>query len=106
MPEERTVNMLKSVLPYLKPPVKDTVKICIQFFEIRKTMERLSQEEEELAACSPNTEDASIYDIYQILREYCTPKEAETMDMLINLTQMAKFWKEFETGGEKQNDFT
>lgn len=100
MPDEHSMNLLKAILPYLKPPMKDSVKACIQIFEIRKTMERLSQEEEELAACSPNAQDASIYDIFQTLREYCTPKEAETMDMLINFTQMAKLYRDFEaTGG-------
>ncbi len=100
MPEERTLSILKVILPYLKHPMKDTIKTCIQLFEIRKTMERLEQEEEELAACSPGAENASLYDIYQSIRDYCTPKEAETLDMLINFTQMAKFYKDYEMGGD------
>ena len=106
MPEERTLSMLKVILPYMKSPIKDTIKTCIQLFEIRKTMQRLEQEEEELAACSPQTENASVYDIYQAIREYCTPREAETLDMLINFTQMARFYKEYETGGDLFHDFT
>lgn len=105
MPEERNIEMLKAILPYLKRPMRDTVKTCIQLFEIRKTMERLNQEEEELIACSPNTEEASIYDIYQAVREFCSPREAEAIDMLINVTQMAKFYKEFESGGDAANEF-
>lgn len=106
MPEERTLSMLKILLPYLKHPAKDTIKTCIQLFEIQKTITRLEQEEEELAACSPSADNASIYDIYQLIREYCTPKESETLDMLINITQMAKFYKEYEPGGDLFHDFT
>ncbi|MBQ8639459.1 MAG: hypothetical protein IJ468_09840 [Lachnospiraceae bacterium] len=105
MPEERTVDMLKAILPFMKPPMKDTMKTCIQLLEIRRTIERLNQEEEELMACSPPAEDASIYDMFQAIRGFCTPKEAETMDMLINFTQMAKFYKEME-GGDILHDLT
>ena len=39
--------------------------------------------------------------------EYCTPKELETLDMVTNLAQMARLYREYESeGGAKHDDNT
>lgn len=99
MPDDRTLSMLKAALPFLKPPMKDTVKTWIQLSVLAKTMEQLNQEEEEIMACSPSADQATIYDLYQAVRGYCTPRETDTLDMLVNIAQMAHFYQDYETGG-------
>ena len=43
----------------------------------------------------------------QSIREYCTPKELETLDMVTNLAQMARLYREYESeGGAKHDDNT
>ncbi len=38
---------------------------------------------------------------------YCTPKELETLDMVTNLAQMARLYREYESeGGAKHDDNT
>ena len=69
-------------------------------------MHRLDEEEESLEACSKDDQDP-LTGLSQSIREYCTPKELETLDMVTNLAQMARLYREYESeGGAKHDDNT
>lgn len=99
MPEERYIQMLKVSLPYMHSPLRETCRICIQVFEIQQAMHRLEEEEETLNACSKDGTQDPLTGISQSIREYCTPKELETLDMITNIIQMARLYREYESEG-------
>lgn len=104
MPEERYIQMLKVSLPYMHSPLRETCRAFVQVFEIRQAMRRLEEEEESMEACSRESRQDPLTGLSQAIREYCTPKELETLDMIINLTQMAKLYREYESEGGKTCD--
>ena len=65
-------------------------------FELQQAMHRLDEEEESLEACSKDDQDP-LTGLSQSIREYCTPKELETLDMVTNLAQMARLYREYES---------
>ena len=103
MPQERHIQILKASLPYMHSPLRDACRVCVRMFELQQAMHRLDEEEESLEACSKEDQDPLI-GLSQSIREYCTPKELETLDMVTNLTQMARLYREYESeGGAKHN---
>ena len=73
---------------------------------LQQAMHRLDEEEESLEACSKDDQDP-LTGLSQSIREYCTPKELETLDMVTNLAQMARLYREYESeGGAKHDDNT
>lgn len=101
MPEDRYIQMLKVSLPYMNPGMRETCKTCIRLFEINQVIRRLDEEEETLCACSQEQKDPFTA-ITRSIRDYCTPRELETLDMITNMLQMTRLYQEHETGGERQ----
>lgn len=93
MPEDRYIQMLKVSLPYLQPGLRETCKTCIRIFEINHVIRRLEEEEETLAACSQEKKDP-VSAIMQSIRDYCTPRELDTLDMITNILQMTRLYQE------------
>lgn len=104
MPEERYIQILKVSLPYMHSPLREACRICVRIFEIQQAMHRLDEEEESLEACSKETSQDPLTGLTQSIREFCTPKELEMLDMVTNLAQMARLYREYESeGGSKRN---
>ena len=79
MQQKRHIQILKASLPYMHSPLREACRICVRMFELQQAMHR----------------------------EYCTPKELETLDMVTNLAQMARLYREYESeGGAKHDDNT
>ena len=97
MQQKRHIQILKASLPYMHSPLREARRICVRMFD---------EEEESLEACSKDDKDP-LTGLSQSIREYCTPKELETLDMVTNLAQMARLYREYESeGGAKHDDNT
>ena len=106
MQQKRHIQILKASLPYMHSPLREACRICVRMFERQQAMHRLDEEEESLEACSKDDQDP-LTGLSQSIREYCTPKELETLDMVTNLAQMARLYREYESeGGAKHDDNT
>lgn len=96
MPQERHIQILKASLPYMHSPLRDACRICVRMFELQQAMHRLDEEEESLEACSKDEQDP-LTGLSQSIREYCTPRELETLDMVTNFAQMTRLYREYES---------
>ena len=105
--EDRQLKMMKAALPYLANDSKPMISSVIRIMEIRNTLKKLDQEEEELlTSCSVTSEEDREYGLFQALREFCSPREQEMIDMIVNVTQFSRMYREMDfehmDGGNEQ----
>lgn len=105
MQQKRHIQILKASLPYMHSPLREACRICVRMFELQQAMHRL--EEEKISWRPAVRMTGSAHRLISVIREYCTPKELETLDMVTNLAQMARLYREYESeGGAKHDDNT
>ena len=98
MTQTREIQMLKTVLPYMKSSQKKQFAILIKYMELQNTLHIFSQEEQVLSMCSLPEEENNPQSLLNSLRLFCTPKELETIDMLTNMFSMLETYETIFAG--------
>lgn len=81
----RDVQILKSIVPFLDYTQRRQAAVLIQYLEFKQMQNVFSSRESSMAACAiPQTADKRSA-ILGAIRQYCTPKEQETIDTILNL---------------------
>ena len=93
MTQSREIQMLKTVIPYMKNSQKKQFAILIKYMELQNTIQIFSQENQALSMCSLPEEENNTVSMLNDLRKFCTPKESETIDMLINMFSMLETYE-------------
>lgn len=93
MTQTRELQMLKTMLPYMKESQKKHFAILIKYMELQNTVQVFSQEDKVMSMCSVNEESNNMVAMLQDLRQFCTPKEQETLDMLTNMFSMLETYE-------------
>jgi len=83
--QTRELQMLKSMLPFASLKTQMPLAILIQTMEFRNTVKMFQNNANVLSACSVNNEPDRRTAMIQTLRKFCTPKERETIDTLLNI---------------------
>ena len=83
--QTRNVQILKSVVPFLDVRSQRPAAMLIQYMELRNAYNAFSKPDHSLAACSAGESTDRRSAILGAIRQYCTPKEQETIDTLMNL---------------------
>lgn len=83
--QTRELQMLKSMLPFVQTNSQMPLAILIQSIEFRNTVRMFQNNANVLSACSVNNEPDRRNAMLQTLRRFCTPKERETIDTLLNI---------------------
>lgn len=85
MVQTRNVQMLKSIIPFLDFPSQKPAAMLIQYLEMRNAYSAFSKKDNSMAACAlPNGTDQRNA-MLSAIRQYCSPKEQETIDTILNL---------------------
>lgn len=93
MTQTRELQMLKTVLPYMKEAQKKQFAILIKYMELQNTIQVFSQEDKVLSMCSVDEESNNMVAMINDLRQFCTSKEQETLDMLVNMFSMLETYE-------------
>lgn len=93
MTQTRELQMLKTMLPYMKDAQKKEFAILIKYMELQNTIQVFSQEEKVLSMCSAPEEGNHMLTMLGALRQFCTPKEQENLDMLVNMFSMMETYE-------------
>ncbi len=88
MTQSREIQMLKTVIPYMKDSQKKQFAILIKYMELQNTMRIFSNETQALSICSLPEEENNTVSMLNEMRKFCTTKELESIDMLINMFSM------------------
>lgn len=94
--EDRYMMIMKASLPYLS---NDTRKIFLTYLKINQIMHTLhdfDKEQEEIFSSRSINEEDRESGLIQAIRSFCTPKEQEMIDTILNFSQIMKLWKEME----------
>ena len=87
--QNRPIQMLKAIVPYLYEPQQRMVSMMIRMIELQRTMQLFDAAPEmpaqELRICSNESPTERTHQILNVLREYCTPQERDQIDMLLNI---------------------
>lgn len=83
--QTRELQMLKSMLPLVNVKNQMPLAILIQSMEFRNTIRMFQNNANVLSACSVNNEPDKRNAMLQTLRKFCTPKERETIDNILNI---------------------
>jgi hypothetical protein len=83
--QTRELQMLKTILPYLEEKQKNQIGILIQYMQFRQWNRLIHNSSSALGACEIPAGNERRSAMLGALREYCTPKEKETIDTILNL---------------------
>lgn len=83
--QTRELQMIKSLLPFANVKSQMPLAILIQSMEFRNTIHMFQNNANVLSACSVHNETDKRNAMLQTLRKFCTPKERETIDTLLNI---------------------
>lgn len=84
MVQTRNIKMLKSIVPFLDFRTQKPAAILIQYLELQNANTAFSKPDNSLAACSIPEGTDRRNAILGAIRQYCTPKEQETIDTVLN----------------------
>ena len=98
MTQTREIQMLKTVIPYMKSSQKKQFAILIKYMELQNTLHIFSQEEQVLSMCSLPEEENNPQSLLNSLSPFCTPKKLETIDMLTNMFSMLETYETIFAG--------
>lgn len=93
MTQNRELQMLKTILPYMKESQKKQFAILIKYMELQNTIQVFSQEDKVLSMCSVDENSNRMLSMLNDLRQFCTEKEQETLDMLANMFSMLETYE-------------
>ena len=85
--QTRELQMMKSMLPFVGIKQQKPLAILIQSLQFRNAVKMFQNDENALSACSipVSNENEKRNAMIQTLRKFCTPKEKETIDTLLNI---------------------
>lgn len=83
--QTRELQLLKTMVPYMSGTRQKQIAIFIQYLELQNTLKLFSGSKGGLAICEiPEGADRRS-SMLNAMRQYCSPKEQETIDMLLNM---------------------
>lgn len=85
MMQTKELQMLKTVVPFLAPRQQQQIAMLIPYMELRHCMKLFSTNTNALAACEiPEGSDRKSA-LLMAIKNYCSPKEKEMIDTVLNL---------------------
>lgn len=83
--QTRQLQMLKTMVPYLAGNMQKQMAVFIQCMEVKNTMSMFQGASNGLSICEvPQGTDKRLA-MLNAVRQYCSPKEQETIDLMLNL---------------------
>ncbi|MCD8365633.1 MAG: hypothetical protein LUC83_07470 [Clostridiales bacterium] len=90
--QSRDLQMLKAMVPYLDRSRQRTVSMIIRLAELQKTMQLFDAESKlqaaELQICENESPIERTRHMLTAMKDFCTPKESETIDNMVSFFDM------------------
>ena len=83
--QTRDLQMLKAILPFVHTSNQMPLAIMIQTMEFQNTLRYFRSQQNQLSAFSVSSDTDRKNALFQTLKKFCTPKERETIDTLLNI---------------------
>lgn len=87
--QDRQLEMIKAAIPYLNNTRQKDMATMVKMMELQRTMALFQDSPNNLRMCAEEESDEEKpVQMLAAIRDYCTDKEKETIDNLINFVQM------------------
>jgi hypothetical protein len=83
--QTRNIQILKSVVPYLDFRSQRPIAMLIQYLELLQASDAFARQDNSMAALALENPADRRNAMLTAVRQYATPKEQETIDMVLNL---------------------
>ena len=83
--QTKELQILKSMLPFASLKTQMPLAILIQTLQFKNTVKIFQNDMHALSACSVTNDPDRRTAMIQTLRRFCTPKERETLDNILNI---------------------
>lgn len=97
--DSKELQILKTIIPYLKESQQRNIAMMVRFIELIKTNELFdaanNNQCQELTACACDTEEERMVKMFQAVKQYCSTKEQEQIDMILNFIEVSDGFKYF-----------
>lgn len=98
------LQMLKLMLPYMPSGNQRMLAVYVRFSELQHTLNFFRHSNGTLSAQNIQKEHTSPLDILVEIRPFLNPKDAETIDMLLNALNMMNMFSEMQAAGAGEDD--
>lgn len=95
MLQNRSIQMLKTVIPYIPGTQQKALSILIKYMELGDTITFFNKNQHSMEMCSSQSPEDNRMKMISELRAFCTEKEQETLDMVLNFFQMFSMYDTF-----------
>ena len=85
MVQTKELQMLKTLVPYLPSQKQKQIIYLINYLQFKNAMHVIENPPAALSAAEVGSGNDNLTTILNALKKYCTPKEQETIDTLLNL---------------------
>ena len=93
--QTRELQMMKAMLPFVNAKNQMPLAMLIQMMEFQNTMRIFRENANALSAFSINNESDRRNAMLQTLKKFCTPKEKETIDTILNIMCVIESYDNF-----------
>lgn len=105
-----SLQLLKAALPYMDAPQQRNLTIGIKMMELRNALSLIQDDNNQLSACCDNSDENQTVNMLGQLRQFCTDKEREWIDLFINFSQAFQLYSSYrastpDSDGEKRDMF-
>lgn len=107
---DSNIQMMKAIIPYVHTPQQKFLSLFIKFNEMKNTMNLFENNSGKLSACSVQAQSNDPMDILKDIRNYCSDKAKESIDLVINFYSVMQMYSMFnesskDNSGESGSPF-
>ncbi len=100
------LQMVKAAMPYINTRQQKPLLIFVKLLELRNSLHLLTEDDERLSACSVDRDHASPLEMLQAIRNFCPPRQQESIDAILNFMNVYQFYNMYQslTAGGSNED--
>lgn len=98
--DDHALNIFKAAMPHVHPRMQGGVNLMLQASDLMSTLEEINHPPE-LSAMEMNPEEHSPEVMLTSIKQVCTPREGEWIDMILNFMNARKIYGAYQDYGSQ-----
>ena len=86
--QSNDLQILKTALPYMRGSHQKEILTLIKSMELKKSIDLIDSDDTSLSICSTDNPMENTLNMLSDIRQFCSEKEQEHIDMIMNLFSM------------------
>ncbi len=86
--QNKDLQILKTALPYMRGSRQKEILTLIKAIELKKSIDLIDSDDTSLSICSSENPMENTLNMLGDIRQFCSEKEQENIDMILNIFSM------------------